>query len=228
MDKHSHIEHEIHHHSVASEIACHLPYAVFSVALSLVILSILNFIGVDKDADDLRCIWDQLFHNFHFMHIVFASVGTMLTFFRFSRNLLRGLVVSFCSSMIFCVLSDIVLPYIGGTLLGVNMHLHICFYYELKNILPFLLVGLFTGFVMKNHALESRDKSSLWSHFTHIFISSLASSFYLVSHGFYDWPSKIGYVFLVLIACVLVPCTLSDVVIPVIFAKSSDKKNEKH
>lgn len=237
MEKNNHHHHshpqieqiqEIHHkHSLYDELAVHLPYAVFSVALSLIVLSLLGFIGVGKDPNQLRCLWDQLFHNFHFVHIIFASIGTLITFFRFSTNLVRGVIVGFCSASVFCILSDIVLPYIGGVLLGVDMHLHVCFLYELHNVLPFLIVGLFTGVVMRSHQLEVRGYFSLWSHFAHIFISALASSFYLVSHGFSDWANSIGYVFLVLLLSVVIPCTLSDIVIPMTFARSG-KKDEKH
>ncbi|MDR3646187.1 MAG: hypothetical protein P4L22_01450 [Candidatus Babeliales bacterium] len=235
MSHHHHSENEVSHtehernHTMYQELACHLPYAVFSVAFSLIVLSLLTFIGVGKNPSELRCIWDQLFHNFHFVHIVFASIGTLITFFRFSNNVLKGVIVGFFSASTFCILSDIVIPYIGGVILGVPMTLHVCFTSELKNVLPFLLVGLFTGVVMRSHSAQDKSYFSLWSHFTHIFVSSLASSFYMVSHGFHNWESQIGYVFLVLILSVVIPCTLSDVVVPLFFARSDKgKKNEKH
>jgi len=219
----SHMENHSHKHTMYGELACHLPYAVFSVAFSLIVLSLLTFIGIDKDASKLRCMWDQLFHNFHFVHIVFASIGTLITFFRFSNNVLKGLIVGFFSATTFCIVSDIVIPYIGGVLLGVPMKLHVCFYSELRNILPFLLVGLFTGLVMRSHNAQTKGYFSIWSHFSHIFVSSLASSFYMVSHGFHNWESQIGYVFFVLILAVVVPCTLSDVVVPLSFASSNKR-----
>jgi len=234
--QHDHSNHELknethghgnnHTHTLYGELACHLPYAVFSVAMSLVLLSLLDFMAVGKNQAELRCLWDQLFHNFHFVHIVFASIGTLITFFRFSNNILKGLIVGFFSASVFCILSDIVLPYIGGQLLGVHMNLHVCFYYELRNVLPFLFVGLVTGVIMRSHKTSDRSYFSLWSHFAHIFISSLASSFYLVSHGFNDWATQIGFVFLVLVLCVVVPCTFSDIIVPMMFARSD--KNEKH
>jgi hypothetical protein len=228
---HSDHGHEVmhHKHTLYDELACHLPYAVFSVALSLIFLSVLEFIGIGKDPKQLKCLWDQLFHNFHFVHIVFAAIGTLITFFRYSKDLVRGVIVGFFSATFFCILSDIVLPYIGGQLLGIHMHLHVCFLYELKNVLPFLFVGLFTGVVMRSHALEVRGYFSIWSHFAHIFVSALASSFYLVSHGFDNWALKIGYVFLVLLLSVVIPCTLSDIVIPMTLARTKlGKKDEKH
>jgi hypothetical protein len=34
-----------------------------------------------------------LFHSFHFIHILFAATGTIVTFRRFSKNYLRALIV---------------------------------------------------------------------------------------------------------------------------------------
>jgi hypothetical protein len=210
-------------HTITDEVFSHLPYAVFSVTFSLIALSIFSFMSIDKSPQLINMAFDRLFHSFHFMHIVFAASGSLLTFFRFSDNLFKGLIVGAITSSFFCMLSDIFIPYVGGWLLGVDMHLHICFIYELANVLPFLVVGLITGVIMRNHQLEVRGVVSLWSHFTHIFISSLASSFYLVGNGFSNWSPQIGSVFVVLLVAVLIPCSLSDVVIPMFFAKSGKK-----
>jgi hypothetical protein len=153
------------------------------------------------------------------MHIVFATTGTLITFFRFSKNVSRALLVGILSPMVFCVLSDAVLPYIGGRMLGVSMDLHFCFISEWHNVIPFLCVGLINGFVMRHHCDSEQASHGLTSHAMHIFVSSLASMFYLVSHGLADWYTQIGMVFLLLIVSVVIPCTLSDVVVPMFIAK---------
>jgi hypothetical protein len=112
-----------------------------------------------------------------------------------------------------------VLPYIGGTLLGVHMHFHACFFTEPERVIPFLIVGVVNGFVMSRHHESKQGGYSLSSHATHIFISSLASTFYLISHGFTNWYSAIGNVFVLLIIAVVVPCTLADVVVPMAMAR---------
>ena len=209
--------------TIFDELVCHFPYAVFSVALSLIILSFVTFFGIDKQPELVHGLWLQLFHNFHFIHIVFATVGCLLTYMRFSKNILKGIIVSILSATVFCILSDIAMPYVGARLLGVNMHLHICFISELHNILPFLFVGILTGLAMMRHHSEAGKEMGLWSHFAHILISSLAASFYLVSHGFVNWAASIGMVFIVLIGAIVIPCTLSDVVVPIFFAENKNK-----
>lgn len=225
---HSHHDHEGHasSDSLYSELVCHFPYAVFSVALSLVILSFVAFMAI-SDVNRVQMVYKgakMLFHSFHFMHIIFAATGVLITFFRFSKNILKGLIVGACSTMLFCTLSDSVLPYIGGRLLNIPMTFHLCFIYDLKNVLPFLIIGIINGVVMSRHHTSRQSFYSVSSHFIHIFISSLASSFYLVAHGLHDWHKHIGFIFVFLIFAVVVPCTLSDVVVPMTFARKNKKK----
>jgi hypothetical protein len=138
--------HHDHGHSLIQEITCHLPYAIFSVAFGLAALSFLVYQAFLAGASNgVICQGSVvLFHSFHFMHIVFAATGTVLTFFRFSKNIFKGLLVGALCASFFCTLSDAILPYLGGTLLGVNMHLHLCFVTELHNILPWSFKWIFT------------------------------------------------------------------------------------
>lgn len=216
-------EHEGHSESLGHELLHHFPYAIFSVALGLIVLSFVTHTGsanIEQATEQAH----SLFHNFHFLHIIFAATGTVIMFLRFSNNILGGLLVGALSSMVFCSLSDAILPYYGGRLLGVPMDWHLCFYSELPNVLPFLLVGLLNGFIMARHHYSKLATFSVGSHFVHILVSSLASCLYLLSYGFTDWSESIGAVFLFLIFAVLVPCTMSDVVVPILFAKAHKKR----
>ena len=211
-----------HEHTVLDELICHFPYAVFSVALGLVLLSFVTYYSYE-DSVDLICKKSGiLFHSFHFMHIVFAATGTIITFFRFSTSKVKALILGIVSPAIFCTLSDSILPYIGGKMLGVDMHFHLCFLTELSNVIPFLVVGIINGFVMSQHHGDRQWLYAITSHAIHILVSSLASIFYLVSHGCVDWYHFIGLVFVYLIGAVVIPCTLSDVVVPMLFARTGD------
>lgn len=227
-DGHSHNHDHDHIHSgentLVHELLCHLPYAIYSVAFSLIILSVYSVFSIGLDPSIVKKGSKALFHSFHFMHIVFAATGTIVTFCRFSKNYFRALVVGILSPTFFCILSDAVLPYIGGTLLGVHMHFHACFLTEPQRVIPFLIVGIINGFVMSSHHSSKQGGYSLSSHASHIAISSLASTFYLISHGFTNWYVSIGNVFVLLIIAVVVPCTLADVVVPMTIARLGRKK----
>ncbi len=230
MEQHHHPEHPSHsmHHGVYEELFCHLPYAIFSVAFGLVVLSFVSYFSFGVDSAMMCRSSKVLFHSFHFMHIAFAATGTIVTFFRFSRSKIRALILGIVSPTIFCTLSDSILPYIGGRMLGVSMKFHLCFLTELSNVIPFLVVGIINGFVMSSHHANKQNFYSLSSHAVHILISSLASIFYLVSQGCTDWNKMIGMIFVYMIIAVVLPCTLSDVVVPIMFAKVGKSEHKKH
>ncbi len=225
QDYHDHA-HQSHESSILKEIACHLPWATFSIAFGFILLSILHFIGLGimRGAAVLQG-YHILFHSFHYLHIVYAVVGTFVTFSRFSKAFWSGIVLSILSPSFFCTLSDVALPTLAGNILGVKMAMHICFISELHNIVPLLAIGLITGIVLRAHHEALLSFFSLGSHFVHILISSLASLFYMVSYGFNNWHESMGLLFFFLIIAVVVPCTLSDVVVPWYFAH---RNNEKH
>lgn len=204
--------------SIQEELIHHIPYAITSLALGLIVLSFFDgnfFPTADMKAEKAHL----LFHTFHFLHIIFALTGSLVMFARFSKKRCFGMVISLISALVFCTLSDVVLPYVAGTLLGVHMHFHICFIEEYHNIIPFLLIGLLNGWVLSQHGVDAQRWYSVGSHFGHILISSLASLFYLVSEGFYTWYPQMGLLFIFLIIAVVIPCTLADVIVPMKFAK---------
>lgn len=217
--------HEHHSHSLYDEIITHFPYAILSIAIGMILLSFLSFFSyIPGNELILRSSGHMMFHCFHFVHIIFAATGSLITFFRFSKNIYWGIFISAISSIFFCVLSDILMPYVAGELLGVHMHFHVCFISELRNVVPFLVIGLVNGFFMSRHCTSKQTIYSLGSHFAHILISSLASLFYIVSNGLDHWYVVMGPLFVLLILAVLVPCTLSDLVVPLWCARVGGKK----
>ena len=206
-----------HHHTVMGEILCHLPYAIFSVAIAMICLSLLSYVSFGKDQ---TAVSYRLFHNFHFLHLLFAATGTMLTFRRFSRNIIAGVIVGLFVPAFFCTMSDAFLPYLAGKIINLDMHFHWCFLSHLDTILPFLVIGIINGWVMSSHSRNLHFFYSVGFHFVHIFISSMAAILYMVGFGFHEWWAYMGFVFSFLIFAVLIPCTLSDIVVPMLFARS--------
>ena len=147
-------------------------------------------------------------------------------FFRYSRNVLAGIAVSIAAPAIFCTLSDVALPALAGNLLGVRMPVHVCFTNlpDLINLLPFMIVGLLNGWMIREHDESSLGFISLASHFIHILISSLAALFYMVACGFTYWHTMMGILLIFLLVAVVVPCTLSDIVVPMYFAQRKAKR----
>jgi len=208
------------HVSIKEELLCHFPYAVFAVAFALMLLSMLGY----GDPTHQRGL-HSLFHTTHFLHILFAASGTVLVARRFGAGIIMSTLQAVCLPAIFCTISDSIMPYLGGKLAGLDMHWHWCFYSHLSTVIPFLIFGVLTGFVMSTHAAHKQASYAAFSHFMHIFVSAFASTAYLVSHGYVHWVSEMGFVFSYLIIAVLIPCTIADVIVPMFFAtRGADRK----
>ncbi|MBM3887446.1 hypothetical protein FJ364_05955 [Candidatus Dependentiae bacterium] len=210
-----------HHTTMWHEILCHLPYAIFSVAVALIMLTLLSSVA------DMK-ISHRLFHSFHYLHILFAATGTILMFRKYSKSFMWSMLVGIFVPAVFCTVSDTILPFLGGKALNLPMQFHWCFISHMDAVLPFLLMGVLNGWVMSAHEASRQAFYSTGFHFFHIFISSMAAILYLVSFGFDQWWHHMGFVFGYIILVVLVPCTLADIVVPIVFAKIQNAGNHKH
>ncbi len=198
-----------------TEAACHLPYGILSVALALIVTSILSFIVSGKDISREAGV---LFHSLHFTHILFASTGVVLTYRKYARSIIGSIIVGTLVPAVFCSLSDAFLPYIGCKIFGINVHFHWCFRDHLSSILPYLTAGIVCGLLISSRASKSMFSHSVFAHFSHSFVSALASLFYIISHGYINWHHQMGFMFVVLLVAVILPCTLSDLIVPVFCA----------
>lgn len=224
-----------------SELVHHFPYGTLSVAIAVMLLSLINvfFNGgisecvtthvhhVHDHAHHVHSSgMDILFHTFHFIHIIYAASGAMLMYYKYTKKqLFKSILIGMISATTFCTLSDILLPYAAGMILGVEMNLHICFLSELGNIIPFLIVGIVNGVAMAKVYEKSKQSVSLQLHFFHTFISAMASIFYAVGNGLVDFHEHLGAFFSLMLIAVVLPCTLSDVAAPLFFARMLE--NEK-
>lgn len=217
------------------ELGHHLPYATLAVACALMIVTLLYVFFKDimlpahtHAACQTSCChgsgMDILFHSFHYIHIVFAVSGAMVMFYRYAQRVFLGLAVGAISASFFCTLSDVLLPYLAGVMLGKPMDLHICFFSDFFSVVPFLLIGAMNGLVMFYIKDFKTEANSLNLHFFHTFVSAIASIFYAIGHGFSDFHSYLGIFFLLMLGAVVLPCTLADVVVPIFFARMVAKK----
>jgi hypothetical protein len=184
------------------------------VVIGIIISGILTFFTTILNAESmLPLASEELFHIFHPTHILLSALVTTAMFWKHERRFIKTLLVGFVGSVAICGISDILLPYLGGKLLGTEMHLHICAIEHPRMIVPFAVIGVAVGFLVPS-AIE---KSTEFSHSMHVLVSSMASILYLISFGVPDWTHMIGEVFLITIVAVMLPCCLSDIVFPLSF-----------
>ncbi len=166
------------------------------------------------------------FHLFHFPHITFACATSMLAIYRGTHNLLLAIVASCIFPVMFCTLSDVILPYAGGEVLGVDMLLHICITCSPVALLSFLSVGLLSGYLLIKYSQTSRIYHlTLVAHFFHELFSGIASLAYIAGFGLADWNNHLLSVLILILFAVILPCMLSDFFMPLLIQKLLGKKH---
>lgn len=198
---------------IQHELRAHLPFTLLGVGVALCVLGLIYFVFIRVGKWDQIATFRNFFHTFHFSHVFISAVATTAVFFRHDRNVLKSILVGFFGTLIPCGISDLLFPFFGGALLGAKMTLHICVLEEPAAVLFSNAAGIAVGLLA-----EARfGRVSYFSHGTHIFISSLASLFYLVTFGLENWVHMILGIFVVTAVAVVIPCCSSDIVIPISF-----------
>lgn len=205
---------------MTNELREHLPYTILSVAIGMVVLGMLTFVSELLKAE---MAWPAsgLYHVFHPLHMLFSATATTAMFWRYDKKLIKAIFIGFIGAVGVCGLSDIIIPYISGCLLGVNMDLHICIVKHPMVILPFVGAGIFLGFIVSRET----HKSTIFSHAIHVLISSMASILYLVSFGLVEWMHVAGMVFIYMVLAVVVPCCTSDIIFPLLLTDEDKGKD---
>jgi hypothetical protein len=204
---------------VKEEVREHFRFTVASIILCvIVIFALTKFFQVTPG--------ESLFDGIHYSHLFLATITPVAIYYGFNRNIFRAIAVGVLSSSIGCSISDSVFPYLGGHLLGYPMTLHICIIEEPHFAWSAIFAGAFAGIFLP----RMFKKITHVTHFVHTFAASMASMVYLLTFGFTGGDAlQIVSLILVLFFSVLVPCLLSDIVIPsLVFSESSFNEIMEH
>lgn len=211
------INHTVRH--IFKELREHIPYTMFSVAVGMIILGILTFASDVYGSGDISNPCKGLFHVFHPIHLLFSAAATTAMFWRHDKAFLKAIAIGFAGSLGFCGVSDVFIPYIAGFFLGMKMHLHICVIEHPHFIFPFIIIGIFVGFIVPSKT----QKGTIFSHSAHVLISAMASILYLIGYGLTNWINVAGMVFIYTVLAVIIPCCSSDIAFPLLFTKKIEK-----
>jgi hypothetical protein len=229
---------------LGSELKSHLPFTVFATGAGVLLAGVLTYVAIlassprspdehaaatppaeaaqsahrhDHDAElapQVSTASAALFHVFHPLHMLLSAIATTAMFWRHDRRLPRAIATGVVGSIGICGVSDVGMPYLSGLVLGVNMEFHWCVLQHPMLVIPFMVIGVLTGLL----APSAVEHSTQFSHAGHVFVSSMASIMYLISFGMTGWIEQAGYVFIVVVIAVVIPCCLSDIVFPLLVA----------
>ncbi|MBS1516074.1 MAG: hypothetical protein JSS63_13640 [Bacteroidetes bacterium] len=206
-------------HIVKEEVSEHLKFTVISVLLCLSLILVIN-----KFAQGYMN--ETTFSSIHYIHLFLATITPVAIYYAFNPDVVRAIGVGILSSSIGCTVSDSVFPYIGGHLFGYDMKLHICILEEPQYAWAAIFIGAFAGIFLP----RLFKKITHVTHFVHTFAATTAAIVYLLTFGFTGSDTiQIIYLIIILFISVLVPCLLSDIVIPsLVFSESSFNEIMEH
>jgi len=184
------------------ELKHHLPLAFLAALIGIFIafylkITLFNFNKLESS-----------FEVLHILHIFASAIVSGGIFYRYKKNIFYSLIIGISSSIFIGSLSDVFFPFFGGSIFNFNTGFHLPFiempFVILSSGLIGSLIGISAGFTRL-------------PHFVHVFVSTLASLFYLLT-----FTSSITLTFLIIsffitVIAVIVPCCFSDIIFPFLF-----------
>jgi hypothetical protein len=205
-----------------SEFLCHLPMAILALSICILVFVFINsLLSSIQLLIDKKIIYINFFHISHYIHILCASYASFYFFGRNSDiyNIKKNIfyaIISFLNATFFCTIADIVLPSLGGMILGKEITMHICFFCpsDFFNVTLFSIFGILASFILLLGTKEYSNLVAKKVHLFHVWFGALSALLYINSQIEIDPVFNSGLLFILLFFSVVVPCILSDIVIP--------------
>ena len=199
---------------ILRELLTHVPFTAIGAVAGIIVMVIIQYASTSTDVSE------ALFFTFHPLHVVFSALVTT-ALYRKQPGSRRWLIVivGYTGSIGIATLSDAIIPYIGGTTMSVSMSFHLPFIET--EPMPFIgipkwivvnaaaVIGIAIGYFKPNTKLP---------HMGHVLLSTWASLFGFTAFGVADWIPLLPFVFIYLFLAVWLPCCVSDIVYPLLWA----------
>jgi hypothetical protein len=200
---------------IASELKEHVPFTALGAASGILIMVIIVLANVPSQ------ISQAAFHTLHPLHVVLSALTTTAMYRKYGNGKIwAAVLIGYSGSIGIASISDAIIPYLGGALLGLEMEFHLPFIEVEK--MPF--IGIETWILVNSAALLGiiigylRPTTKI-PHLGHVFLSTWASLFYFTAFGVARWLPLLPLIFLFLFLAVWLPCCVSDIVFPLLFTR---------
>ena len=197
---------------IAIELVHHAPFTILGAVTGIVIMVIIIFADALPQVSQVS---HTLFYIFHPLHVVLSAVVTTAMYKKYGRGKLWvAILIGYSGAIGIATISDSVIPYLGEVLLDLpNRGIHIGFIEEWQIVNPAALIGIAIGY---------------WKPFTkfphsgHVLISTWASLFHIImALGTTVDGITLLIIFIFLFLAVWLPCCISDIAYPLLFARKS-------
>jgi|Deesub1362B_J571_1020462.scaffolds.fasta_scaffold00095_74 hypothetical protein len=189
------------------ELKYHSPFTFIGTVIGISTAMVFSFLLPTS-----LSLSEAIFHVFHPLHILLSATATASVFWRHKKQVSEAFLIGMFGSLGICSISDIIFPYLG--LLSIEeVEFHVCILTHPQIVFPAAFIGVVFGILFT----ELTRKSSLFSHSSHVLVSALASTFYMVGYGELPLIQILPIGFAIIFVSVLIPCCTSDIAFPMLF-----------
>ena len=197
---------------IINELREHLPFTALGAISGILIMVIIISGNVPPQVSQ------TVFYILHPLHIVLSALATTAMYKKYGTGKIWiAILIGYTGSIGIATLSDAIIPYLGGALLGAEMEFEVPFIET--SLMP--VIGIPTWLLVNPAAIvgiiigcwRPTTKSP---HLGHVLLSTWASLFYFTAFGVANWVPLLPAIFLVLFLGVWIPCCLSDIVFPLL------------
>jgi len=190
---------------IANELKSHAPFTSLGAVTGIILMAIIVLANVPSETSR------TFFYILHPFHVVLSALVTTAMYKQHSKGKVWAVIlVGFVGSIGIATLSDAVIPYLGGVLLNLEIEFHLGFIEKWWLVNPMALLGITIGYW---------KPTTKFPHAGHVLLSTWASLFYFTAFGTANWIPLLPFIFLFLFLAVWVPCCMSDIIFPLLFAK---------
>jgi hypothetical protein len=197
---------------IGYELKRHAPFTALGAITGIVIMVVVVWGNIPQEINY------TVFHTLHPIHVVLSALVTTAMYSKYKSKFWLAILVGYTGSIGIATVSDVIIPYLGGTLLHLEMELHFPFIEKWWLLNPLAIAGIIIGY---------------WKHITriphsfHVLLSTWASSFYFLAFGTAEWMPLLPFIFLFLFLAVWIPCCTSDIAYPLLFIKKARHEPKK-
>ncbi len=185
---------------VVHELKHHIPFTIIATFFAVLLVFLTQKIN-----------YSSLFFVIHPLHIFASAIVSSAIFYKYKKNFVQAIIIGVISSISIGSLSDIIFPYLGGIIFQLKTTFHLSLIEEPFKIIGIAIFGSFVGIF---------TRWTKFPHFIHVFLSVFGSLLYLIAFSSISTIFHFAIAFLVVFFAVLIPCCISDIVIPMLFLKN--------
>lgn len=200
---------------ITRELSHHVPFTALGAVSGIIIMLILVFGNVPSQVSQ------AIFYSLHPVHIILSALVTAAMYRKHSSGKTWAVIlIGYLGSIGIATLSDAIIPYLGGALLGIEMGFEVPFIETER--MPF--IGIEKWQIVNSAAIIGiiiayLKPTTKFPHSGHVFLSTWASLFYFTAFGVANWIPLLPFILLFLFLAVWIPCCVSDIVFPLLFAR---------